>query len=98
MTAPSADDRPTPEEFAAFDAALATLRGDGAAGGHVYLSTACYHGEHGYCAAMTGWQGEKRPGQCKFCEARCVCAECDHGGAPATPASAGEPKATNEGG
>lgn len=40
---------------------------------HDYLSTACLHDEHQYCAAMTGYQGAKRPAQCKFCEARCVC-------------------------
>lgn len=40
---------------------------------HVYLSTGCLHGDHDYCAAMTGYQGEKRSSQCKFCDARCVC-------------------------
>jgi hypothetical protein len=40
---------------------------------HVYLSTACLHGQHDYCAAMTGYQGAKRPAQCKFCDATCVC-------------------------
>lgn len=43
---------------------------------HVYLSTGCLHGEHGYCAAMTGWQGAKRPAECKFCSSRCVCRRC----------------------
>lgn len=42
-------------------------------GAHVYLSTGCHHGRHDYCAAMTGWQGEKRPAICKFCPAPCVC-------------------------
>lgn len=42
--------------------------------GHDYLSTACFHREHGYCNAMVGYQGVKRPGQCKFCDARCSCA------------------------
>ena len=55
--------------------------------GH-YLSTACYHEKHDYCAAMTGYQGEKRPSQCKFCDARCVCV-CH--GAPAVPASTDGP-------
>lgn len=41
--------------------------------GHVYLSTGCLHGEHAYCQSMTGQQGEKRPGRCKFCDARCTC-------------------------
>lgn len=45
----------------------------GIADPHEYLSTGCLHGRHDYCAAMTGWQGEKRPAQCKFCDARCVC-------------------------
>ncbi|MET8746363.1 hypothetical protein [Streptomyces sp. NPDC004728] len=40
---------------------------------HVYLSTGCLHGEHAYCQSMTGQQGEKRPGRCKFCDARCTC-------------------------
>ena len=42
-------------------------------GFHIYLSTACLHGNHGYCAAMVGQQGEKRSAQCKFCPAQCVC-------------------------
>jgi hypothetical protein len=46
---------------------------DGRGDAHVYLSTACFHGEHGYCDAMTGQQGAKRPATCKFCPARCVC-------------------------
>lgn len=46
---------------------------------HSYLSTACLHHRHDYCEAMVGYQGEKRPAQCKFCEAKCVC-RC-HGGA-----------------
>ncbi|MEV2259161.1 hypothetical protein AB0J13_10935 [Streptomyces anulatus] len=41
--------------------------------GHVYLSTGCLHGEHAYCQSMTGQQGEKRPGRCKFCDALCTC-------------------------
>lgn len=40
---------------------------------HEYLSTACFHGEHDYCAAMVGYQGAKRPARCKFCDAGCVC-------------------------
>jgi len=32
---------------------------------HVYLSTACLHSYHAYCAAMTGQQGAKRPARCK---------------------------------
>lgn len=42
-------------------------------GEHYYLSTACFHGLHSYCEAMTGMQGIKRPAQCKFCPAGCVC-------------------------
>lgn len=41
---------------------------------HEYLSTSCLHGRHEYCAAMIGLSGAKRPAQCKFCEAGCVCA------------------------
>lgn len=50
---------------------------------HRYLSTGCFHGDqvvtsdgasgHDYCGSMTGFQGEKRPGRCKFCDAQCVC-------------------------
>lgn len=50
---------------------------------HEYLSTACHHGRHDYCAAMVGVQGEKRPATCKFCDARCVC-PC-HAGPPVEP-------------
>jgi hypothetical protein len=62
--------------------------------GHDYLSTACLHGHHGYCAAPTVTRdGEwatvgpsysslrddpKIPARCKFCDANCRCA-C-HGG------------------
>lgn len=46
---------------------------------HVYLSTACWHGRHQHCDAMLGTQGLKRPAQCKFCEARCICS-CHRGG------------------
>jgi len=40
---------------------------------HIYLSTGCLHGHHEYCQSMTGQQGAKRPGRCKFCDSRCVC-------------------------
>lgn len=40
---------------------------------HRYLSTGCLHGEHAYCSSMTGVSGDKRPAQCKFCSAKCVC-------------------------
>jgi len=56
---------------------------------HVYLSTACLHGQHGYCSAPTvtrdgEWStvgpsytterdAPKNPAKCKFCQARCVC-------------------------
>lgn len=40
---------------------------------HIYLSTGCLHGQHGYCKAMTGMQGAKRPARCKFCDAACQC-------------------------
>lgn len=42
-------------------------------GRHVYLSTGCLAGEHGYCAAMTGVRGEKRGGRSKFTDAPCIC-------------------------
>jgi hypothetical protein len=42
-------------------------------GRHVYLSTGCLAGRHDYCQAMTGQQGEKRPGRSKFSDAPCIC-------------------------
>lgn len=42
-------------------------------GRHVYLSTGCLAGAHGYCKSMMGLQGEKRPGRAKFSDAACVC-------------------------
>lgn len=41
--------------------------------GHVYLSTGCFHGDHGYCKSMTGLNGSKRPGECKHCGTKCTC-------------------------
>ena len=43
------------------------------AGRHIYLSTGCLHDDHDYCQAMTGLAGKKRPGECKHCQAKCVC-------------------------
>lgn len=41
---------------------------------HVYLSTACLHGKHGYCgSARARGGGRKIPRACKWCEALCVC-------------------------
>lgn len=40
---------------------------------HMYMSTGCFHDDHDYCQATTGLHGEKHPGRCKFCAARCVC-------------------------
>ncbi len=41
---------------------------------HDYLSTACLHGEHGYCSAATRPDGRpKFPARCKWCNARCRC-------------------------
>lgn len=46
---------------------------DRSSGPHVYLSTGCLHGEHGYCQGDTGLSGAKRPASCKFCQAPCTC-------------------------
>lgn len=43
-------------------------------GNHLYLSTGCLHHDHAYCNNMTGLNGAKRPGECKHCGARCICA------------------------
>lgn len=41
---------------------------------HVYLSTACLHGRHEYCACDVRWlTGEKTPHTCKWCPAQCIC-------------------------
>ncbi len=40
---------------------------------HVYLSTACHHGEHAYCQSNTGLNGAKKAAQCKWCGAICRC-------------------------
>lgn len=47
---------------------------------HRYRSTACYHGHHADCATGgTRWDGtSKTPAQCKWCDAKCECRECDH--------------------
>ncbi|MFJ8345075.1 hypothetical protein ACIQ9J_01605 [Streptomyces sp. NPDC094153] len=61
---------PTPEELlTAYD----RTRQTDAEAGHVYLSTSCLHGEHGYCSNVDGIAGLKKPAQCKFCAAPCVC-------------------------
>ncbi len=54
-------------QFVAYLRARLTRRG------HIYLSTGCRHGDHAYCQSMTGLNGAKRPGECKHCQARCVC-------------------------
>lgn len=55
--------------------------------GHFYLSTSCHHGEHDYCKSDTveelipHWADggaetftrDKKPGECKFCFAPCIC-------------------------
>lgn len=46
-------------------------------GTHHYLSTGCLHGDHGYCQGGAGKIGAKRPAECKFCGAPCVC-PCHH--------------------
>lgn len=61
---------------------------DYSAGMHDYLSTACLHGEHGYCQGADGERGPKRPAQCKFCDAPCLCA-CHVAGAVTTRAEVG---------
>jgi hypothetical protein len=42
-------------------------------GRHCYLSTGCIAGEHDYCAAMRGPNGEKKPAASKFSNAPCIC-------------------------
>ncbi len=40
---------------------------------HDYLSTACLHGRHDYCACDVGIVGAKKPNTCKWCDAQCRC-------------------------
>jgi hypothetical protein len=42
-------------------------------GQHAYYSTGCRHGRHTYCQGKEGRSGPKKPGQCKFCAAKCGC-------------------------
>ncbi len=67
---------------------------------HDYLSTACLHGEHGYCSAATKPDGRpKFPARCKWCNARCRCDCHADTGAPGTaPASTLAPQDTPAGG
>ncbi|MFD8254954.1 hypothetical protein [Streptomyces werraensis] len=60
----------------------------GPAGGHVYLSTGCRHGDHTYCQNHTGLSGQKTPATCKFCGAPCICG-CHR---PNATRPAGQPK------
>ena len=47
---------------------------------HRYLSTACLHGRHDYCAGAARLDGgTKAPARCKWCQAACVC-DCHGGG------------------
>lgn len=51
--------------------------------GHEYLSTSCWHGDHNYCnhkkvlvqpsGNMDEYIHHKKPAECKFCNARCIC-------------------------
>ncbi|MEV8474874.1 hypothetical protein [Streptomyces sp. NPDC051173] len=61
------------------DVLLAVQDGEMAAGRHVYLSTGCLHGDHGYCKSNTGSNGAKIPAVCKFCGTFCTC-ECHQEG------------------
>ncbi|MBB1252901.1 hypothetical protein H3146_05905 [Streptomyces sp. OF3] len=69
-----AEDGFTDEDQAAVDSLRRLVNEPGR---HVYLSTGCLHGRHDYCQAMTGANGQKRPGQCKFADEHgctpCVC-------------------------
>ena len=61
--------------------------GEAAVSDHIYLSTSCLHGEHDYCKSaivqelVPHWADDdseiltrrKRPSECKFCAAPCVC-------------------------
>ena len=42
-------------------------------GEHQYLSTGCLHSHHDYCCNKHGQAGEKKPAECKWCEAGCLC-------------------------
>lgn len=53
---------------------------------HLYLSTACHHALndearsvesrkelHAYCQNDQGQAGQKKPAECKWCQAKCKC-------------------------
>lgn len=40
---------------------------------HVYVSTACLHGNCEHCQSTVGPDGPKAPGRCKWCAATCRC-------------------------
>lgn len=42
-------------------------------GQHAYYSTGCRHGRHTYCQGEAGQAGAKKPAECKFCGAKCIC-------------------------
>lgn len=65
--------RAAPEAPGGAEPARATERPSEGRGGHAYLSTGCLHDRHSYCQSMTGLAGAKRPAQCKFCAAPCIC-------------------------
>lgn len=71
---------------AALHAAVDALEAADSDQAHRYTSTACHHGRHGDCATGgTRWDGtSKVPAQCKYCDARCECRECDHKGSMTT--------------
>lgn len=61
-------------------------------GTHVYISTACLHGEHEHCrSTVNAAGGPKTPGTCKWCSAVCQCAVCSHTAPEPTPARADRP-------
>ncbi|MFP8944740.1 hypothetical protein ACLIYM_25355 [Streptomyces fenghuangensis] len=62
---------------------------------HVYLSTGCLHGQHGYCQGKNGLAGAKTPASCKFCAAPCVC-DCHHGDETAAPVEGSDQRRTHD--
>lgn len=45
---------------------------------HIYLSTACHHGQHAQCGVKQLERGDTSAPHCKYCDAVCVCTECRH--------------------
>jgi hypothetical protein len=49
---------------------------------HVYVSTACLHGQHGRCGTLQHERGDGGAPHCKYCKSICACPYCGHADRP----------------